>query len=383
MLSYSDLVQMERSLRQRQMLSLYVEGANGDAAKRDAWHARVEDALRPLERVNENAPHDEREAFRTTIRALDDFLRHEPPPVHAATFAVFVSNETVLHDTALPVSLTTVANWGQGMRVAPYLRAIRPERPVIVYVGGVKTAEVYEQQGDSLHRARSIKVPMVRQPVYHMGDAPPPGFSANTRGRTKKDALDRDVRTATHRVAHEIVEQIHQHSGDNAWMIVVGLPQVTHAVQEALPAPLAARTFIESAALVDETEKELARVTAAGVEELERRRQSKLIDEVIEEAASGRRGALGREAVQQGLLERRVYEVLFSSRFADEAPDELDAIVTSAFDQAALCEAARGPAEERLDQAGHGVGALLRYSVGVNAAGATPESSGSEEGLSR
>jgi len=383
MLSYSDLVQMERSLRQRQMLSLYVEGANGDPAKRDAWRARVEDALRPLEQVNENAPHDEREAFRTTVRALHDFLRHQPPPVHAATFAVFVSNETLLHDATLPVSLPTAAHWGHGMRVAPYLRAIRPERPVIVYVGGVKTAEVYEQQGDSLRRARRIKVPMVKQPTYHMGDAPPPGFSANTRGRTKKDALDRDVQTATHRVAHEIVEQIRQHSGDNAWMIVVGLPQVTHAVQEALPASLAARTFIERAALADETEKELARVTTAGVEALERRRQSTLVDELIEEAAIGRRGVLGRDAVQQGLMERRVYEVLFSSRFADEAPDALEAIVTSAFEQSALCEATRGPAEELLDRTGRGVGALLRYTVAANAAGATSESLGSEEGLSR
>jgi hypothetical protein len=383
MLSYSELVQLQRSLRQQQMLSLYVEGANGNPANRNAWHARVDDALRQVERSADNAPHDEREAYRTTIRALNDFLKHEPPPVHAAAFAVFMSNETLLHDTTLPVSLPTAAYWGRGMRVGPYLRAIRPERPVIVFVAGVKTAEVYDQQGDSLRRARTIKVPMVKQPVYHMGNPPPPGLSPNTRGRTMKDALDRDVVTATHRVAHEIVEQIRQHSGDNAWMIVVGLPQVTHAVQEALPASLAARTFIEHTAQANETEQQLARVTTAGVEALERRRQMTLIEELIDEAGMGRRGALGRDATQQGLMERRVYEVFFSSHFADEAPDALEAIVSSAFEQSALCEAARGPAEEQLDRTGHGVGALLRYSVALNAAAETSESLGQDGGPSR
>jgi hypothetical protein len=380
MLSYSELVQMERSLRRTQMLSLYIEGANGDPAKRATWRARVADALRPLEQTTETASQAEREALRTTVRALDDFLSREPPPVHAATFAVFISNRTLLHDTTLPISMPTAAYWGDGMRVSPYVRSLRPERPVFVYVGGVNTADVYEQQGDMLRRVRTIRVSMAKQPVYHMGDAPPAGFSPNTRGRTKKDALDRDVRTATHRVAHEIVEQIRQHSGDDAWLIVVGLPQVTHAVHDALSAPLAARTFVERAALADETEKTVARVTTAGVEELERRRQAELVHELINEAAIGGRGALGRDAIQQGLMERRVREVLFSSRFADEVPDALEAIVTSAFEQSALCALARGPAEEQLDRTGNGVGALLRYAVAVKAAGPTTASLGSNGG---
>jgi len=85
-------------------------------------------------------------------------------------------------------------------------------------------------------------------------------------------------------------------------------------------------------------------------------------------------------AIRQGLMERRVREVLFSSRFADEVPDALEAIVTSAFEQSALCALARGPAEEQLDRTGNGVGALLRYAVAVNEAGPTTTSLGSDGG---
>ena len=70
MLTYSDLVNLERDLRGKTVLSVYVNGEEPDLAKRRRWRIELRNALNDIETWLKGAPHAEREAFAACRRKL-------------------------------------------------------------------------------------------------------------------------------------------------------------------------------------------------------------------------------------------------------------------------------------------------------------------------
>jgi hypothetical protein len=146
-------------------------------------------------------------------------------------------------------------------------------------------------------------------------------------------------------------------------VVLTGNGQLTHAVMERLPNTLAARTVVERTEATDAVDEHtIARAAAAGVDALERRRQSECVAQAIDGAFSGGRGALSVEATKAALAERCVQDLYFTERLAQQMPDELEVMIAIAFEQSARSEVVRDPATaERLDREGGGIGALLRF----------------------
>jgi hypothetical protein len=242
-----------------------------------------------------------------------------------------------------------------------------PDRRAIVMVAKVSVADVYTYDAGTLLELERWEAPVTERAVYHMGDAPQPGFSPNTRGRTGKDEHDRDIVSAMHKVAAQLVERIRRHAGDTAWIVLTGVPQVAHAVLEKLPSVLFARAIFERAELGEGAEEQsIVRAAAAGVDALERRRQAACVEQTIDFASSGGRGALRLEETKAALVEQCVQDLFFTERFANECPDDLEEMIIIAHEQSAHSEAVHDPpTAKRLDSTGGGIGALLRFPAPV------------------
>ena len=84
MLNHADLTKLEHSLRDRTVLSVYINGENSNAASRAQWRTELRNALDAIGELLDKAPHAEREAFAATrelaLSNVDDYEPGEDTP---------------------------------------------------------------------------------------------------------------------------------------------------------------------------------------------------------------------------------------------------------------------------------------------------------------
>ena len=129
MLTYRQLVALERSLRDARVLSVYLHGAADDPATRHVWRTDLERSLRDLRRWLAGSSHEEREAFERSVELLHTLIAPYAAGLPSPGWAGFISDGMVRDAERLPVPMPTMAIWSTGMCVAPYIRALRVTRP--------------------------------------------------------------------------------------------------------------------------------------------------------------------------------------------------------------------------------------------------------------
>jgi stalled ribosome rescue protein Dom34 len=145
---------------------------------------------------------------------------------------------------------------------------------------------------------------------------------------------------------------------------VLGGPSaaVAAAVHE-VPKSLLPRTAQRSSLWLDMPVAELKKEVETAASELTRSIQSALLDEVLDQARAGGRGALGREACELVLREQRVDTLLLSRNFIRTNPEYADHCVGTAFEQHADVEELSNEGAGRLDEEANGIAARLRYTI--------------------
>jgi hypothetical protein len=141
-------------------------------------------------------------------------------------------------------------------------------------------------------------------------------------------------------------------------MVLGGNEQAAHTVRDLLPEQL--RQLVVDVLPIPmrfNTKEIMERVQPRALE-YERENEMALVDQVINLAKSGGRGALGREAVMQALEQQRV-ELLLAPWPLDDALNDLPARV---FASGGGIELVHGEAAERLKAEG-GLGARLYYAL--------------------
>lgn len=76
MLSFSELVTLDRELQDRPALTLYLDGRSDNPAWRTAWRRALRQEETRLRHALADASHDEREAFSRDVAALEAHLAH-------------------------------------------------------------------------------------------------------------------------------------------------------------------------------------------------------------------------------------------------------------------------------------------------------------------
>lgn len=360
MLTYDALLALDRSLKDEQVLSVYIAGAPDDLALYRTWRVDLDHALAEQRRRGAQAPAASRAAFDSAVAALEETLRGWTPPPRGRGWVAFITQGGVVHQGALPRSPGTVAAWRRGILAAPHVRALEEERSVLVARVDARTA--------ALHRVHDHAVALVDEwyrdrpsgDAPHLGDAPRMGFHGGTRGRTAHDAHERSQREATAHLVADVAERIAREAARGGWIVLAGNDRVGQMVIDRLPTAVAARTRGGAVLPADAGPSRVLEVAMQGAAALRDAEYCTRL-RAIADASNGRGRAVRGDAETTRALENgQVDELFLTPHFVDTHPDASEQAMHAAFDQGARVHVIDGPSAEQLERLG-GIAAVLRY----------------------
>lgn len=363
MLNRDKLNDLYRKLRHEKVLSLYLDGRAKDFSERNVWRRRMDQQLQEARTQAEVDGNDGTQAFDKarerlikSVDAPDDYLPDQG-------WVGFATAEEVWYAEAVRAPMPDLARWEDGIRVAPYVRALKQDRSVVVVLVDRKRARVF------LYRNGRIEEPENLLADLHVGDltdiniAKRPTNVTGVRGKTGTDAARDTQQEQTERFIRTLMERVGGLVGRDGFLVLGGTPETVAALRHHAPDSLEDRTLVDSSMHLDLSKSQVRDAAEKAASQLTQRKQETLLDEVIEQTNAGGRGALGSEVVEKALREGRVDTLLLSRAFIGENPDYADHLVGAAFEQQGEVEELSMEGGERLDLEGHGVGARLRYRI--------------------
>lgn len=361
MLTYEELIGLDRTTRERKVLSVYLSGEVTDPAERTAWRRSLDRSLFATRASLARAPREERVEFDRCVELLQERLAPIEGAIGAVGYAAFVAADGVRYAQTLPVPVPSLVAWGMGLRLAPYVRALKQLRPAIVAVVSTEHAIIYHYVRGELTKLETIRAVTHQGPPLHMGDAPRHGFHSPTRGATGSDEAERQARVALHRLVGALSRRMVELAGPDGWLVVGGTPDPASAAAGEMPDSVLSRVLLQPSLHADATEAQVARAAEESARTLRRAEDRRLVDEVIERSGAAGLGVLGVEPTLRALRERSTDEVFFTRRFVARYPDEAEEVVRTALAQGTVLEEVSGTAAERLDSDFEGIAARLRF----------------------
>ena len=360
MLSSSQLVSLERSLRGKRVLSVYLDGTANDPAKQRMWRVQLDHSLDDLRAWLAESSHSERQELERSIRALEHELAAMTGNVGAPGWAAFITADRVHASSVLPVAMPTQAVWSTGACVAPYMRALKELRPVALVLADSTRAVVYRYQLGKLEHIETIHAHHVVTAPSHMGDTPRSGFHSGTRGATGRDEAQRSLLEGTNRMLAEAAERVMRIAGADGWVVTGGIPQVSRQLADTLATLAGGRVLTAESLDIHASGADLVDAAREAASTLRNAADAARIAEIVDRGAPTGFGAVGPAATRQTLDQARVRELYLTHRYLEDHAAEAEAAVRSAIDQAAAVEEVSGAAAEQLDAHG-GMAARLRW----------------------
>ena len=359
MLNHEELGRLTRTLRDRKILSIYLDTAARDPAQKHAWRTQLDDEIRRLRDGNSPAPAGDRSAFDRAVRLL---AGARESAACSRTWVGFACADEVHHSEALPVRTPTLVAWGMGPRIAPYLAALRQRHPVILAEVNAEGARLYRYAEGTLERLEQLRAHVVIEAQHHMGSMPRRGFHTGTRGSTGTDAAQRELREGTRRMLRELAQRLTILAGADAWIIIGGTPLPARAARAALPKSLTTRALIIPEMHIWASDAQIRECAESGATALQDARDLAAVSYAVRQSETGRgRGVAGPEATLRALDIGAVEKLYLSERFVELSPETGDDAVRSALEHGALPEMVHGAAANRLDHFAEGMAARLRY----------------------
>ena len=369
MLTYPQLVSLERSLRDERVLSVYVRGAADDPASRRAWRTDLDRSLRDLRRWLAGSSHEEREAFERCVGLLDEMLAPYASGLSSPGWAAFITDGVVQDAERLPVPMPTMAIWSTGMCVSPYIRALKVTRPLIVAVVDARLARVYHFRAGELSLLARIHAHATIETPAHMGDAPRVGFHGGVRGETGHDAAKRARGAGAERMLREAELVVARHASLDGGILVGGAARIARQFKTMLAASVSERVLQLESLHADASSADIVAAARAGASALRDATDLRQIAEIVSADASHDAAALGPAATRRALERRTVRELYITGRYVEDHMAEAEDAVRQALDQGAVIEQVSTDVAARLDEYG-GIAARLRYRLEAKAADA-------------
>ncbi len=360
MLTYNELVKLERSLCDARVLSVYLDGTADDPAAQRAWRVQLEHSLKDLRTWLVDSSHAEREQFERCVKLLEEQLAPLSRGVGARGWVAFIIPDGVRVAMPLPVPVPTMAVWSTGPCVAPYVRVLKQTRPVVVALADARKATLYCYDRGALDKVKTIRAHATLGPPLHMGDAPRTGFHPGVRGTTGRDESQRVMLEGTRRMLKEVTDGVLRIAGAHGWILTGGIPHVSADLAQ-LMAPLAPGRVLDLESLdIHASESEIAAAAEHGASTLRDASDLQQIEEIIGPASGSGLVALGPAATRDALDQSRVRELYLTHAFIEEHAADAEDAVRKALTQGAVVEEVSREAARRLEGGG-GIAARLRY----------------------
>lgn len=361
MLTLVELSSLSHLLRDERVLSVYIDGASHDPALRHAWRVHLDHALKEARRSTEGASHSERAAIDDCIALLEERLARIGGAVGAPGWVAFVTQTRVHHAEAVPAPVPTIAIWGNGPLLTPYVRALKQNRPVVAVIADARKARLYCYAAGALTPAESIHAHAVTEPPLHMGNPPSPGFHGGTRGATGHDAAQRALAEGTSRMVDDVARSAVGLAGSDGWIIVGGIAAVAAQVTRAIELVVGGRVRHVESLDVHATDAQVEAAARQGASDLRDAADLKHLAEITSHAATAT-VTLGQAATRHALDQSCVRELLLTEQYVKDHAVDAEQAVRAALAQDAVVEVVSRDVARRLD--GHGgIVARLRYQL--------------------
>jgi hypothetical protein len=262
-----------------------------------------------------------------------------------------------------------MAAWSTGA-AAPYIRALKENRPVLVAVVDSSQERIFRYVEGSVQLLETVERKATVDQPYHMGRPPRLGFSSGTRGRAGTDAAQKEEQNATDRMLADAGARIGALATDGAWIVIGGIPVVATAALAQFAPDAGARAMRAEHLDVHATEAQVAECARESASKLRDADDLRRIEEAVSAAESGGAGAIGVVDTKRALELAQVRELFITQKFLENNAADADAAVRRAMDEGAVVEHVSGEAAARVDALG-GMAARLRY--------APPREAGEEE----
>ena len=361
MLTLTEIASLQKKLRTKRVLSVYFSAKTRDPSQRRAWKPLLNAELRAWSRLLQDVDPAERREFTSARQALEAALALADVP-HADGIVGFSTAGSVQLLEALPFKIDTTVVWGRGIALAPYVRALKQERGVVLAVMDGKTAHVYWYQFEQFRLLETIAVePHLTQPT-HMGASVSPTFHPGVRGTSGQDEAQHEWSAAMDRVTRRLAQRITHYAGEDSWVLIGGRDDAVRKTIAALSRAVQQRTGDAMGVSVHSPTHALTKVARDGASYLRGAADAQALRHLAESAGEREAAAVGESAVRRALEGSRVAQLYVSARFVKEHAEHAEAAVRSALEQSAGIETVSGEAGTSLDGMG-GIAARLRYAV--------------------
>jgi hypothetical protein len=363
MLKRDELVDLYRRFRQERILSVYLDGNATDFAERKSWRKRLEiQATEAGRRANGAGPEDEA-AFGRALQRIEGALADFDSFLPDRGWVGFATPDDLIYGEGVRVPMPDLVRWEDGLRVAPYVRALKQDRLVLTVLVDSRRARLLEYRGGEMVEPWNLNAETFLGDLTDVNMSKRPTGRSGVRGKTGTDAAQRFLGVGSERMMKKLAEALTERLGTEGHLVVGGTDEAVSLLREHLPQTLHDRVIHPHTLRVEMSDAEVRDALEAAASELTQSLQLQLLDEVVNQAKSGGRGALGSEPVEKALKEGRVDTLLVSRNLLRAKPDHADHLVGAAFEAHGEVEELSGEGADRLDQEGGGVAARLRYTL--------------------
>jgi hypothetical protein len=361
MLTKDQLADFYRGLQQERVLTVYVDGVGEDPASRRVWRRRLDQELEREAHRLSIRDSKERGAFEAAqnrvLKELDAFESFLPGKGYVA----FATPDELLHSENLPVQVPTLVRWETGVRVSPYIRGLKQLRPMITALVDGRRARVFRYQEGEITEVADLRADTFMGDISESATSPRAGKTSGSRGETGADTAQRLLDVGTERMLKEVKEVVTDQANWEGFVLLGGENETVAALRSQLTGVRESRILENSSLWVGMSPAEVKEATRAGASALSTRRQTELLDQVLEQAYSRGNGCLGGMGTMEGLDAGAVDILILSKGFVEANPDYADICVSKAFEQGADVRVFGSVASGRLDEVGGGIGARLRF----------------------
>jgi len=366
MLTHEKLVELYRELKEHQVLSVYIDADQHDPAERNKWRVRLDQEVTRCRRQldgDQKGLLDFEQAWARLKARLERFDAFVPE----RGWVGFATAGELWYAENVPVPMPDGVYWEKGIRVAPYVRGLKQERPMVAALLDSERARVFRFRGGELTELEDLRADTFLGDLTDADMSKRATRATGMRGSTGTDTAQRALSVATDRMVKHLMEVVSEATGPHGFLVLGGPNEMVARASAALPKALGPRTLSEPSPLhVEMRESEVREALDRAASLMSSRWQEELLGQVIDAARAGGRACLGRQETERALREMRV-DTLFLSRTLVAGNDDFaDACVGAAFAQDAMVEELSGAGADRLDLEGEGMAARLRFQVRQN-----------------
>ena len=360
MLAPEQLADLYKRHRKDPVLSIYLDADQHDFAERGKWRIALKTAV---SEQREKAADSSR--FDKAFEHLSEPLGESDGSFLAGRGWVgFATPDGILHSESLPVPMPNLVRWEDGLRVAPYARALKQARHVVAVVIDSRKARILRYRMGLLSERDFLEADTFLGDLTDVHVAKVPATHSGIRGKTSTDAARDFLDVERDRLVGRVAEEVRKEVGNEGLLIVGGAERTVDALVRELGDFADSRRRILHSLNFDMSDTELTRSVERVASEVSTESNGQIVEHLLGEARSGGDGCLGEAETERALVEARVDTLLIADSFRRNDPDRADHFEGAAFEHGAkVIEVSRGVAEQ-LQAEGGGIGALLRYKVG-------------------